>query len=242
MSIQQAVSPSAYVSLIKGRTNWTVIHHFFNDTDTLFWLRPVQYYLCSTKTGIADKSVNTVAKGKAPVHNRFNIFFINLMLISFWVKNRRSFLNALRWKGILFSKSPSNSIFNCLCYHTPHSFPQSFSWFQSTLPRGERQEWWRARPMTEDISIHAPTRGATIHFLLNTQDSMISIHAPTRGATILIRAYIRAIQISIHAPTRGATVKVSQKSLFYIISIHAPTRGATATLTNFFFYNQSIFC
>ena len=26
------------------------------------------------------------------------------------------------------------------------------------------------------------------------------------------------------------------------ISIHAPTRGATATLTNFFFYNQSIFC
>lgn len=27
-----------------------------------------------------------------------------------------------------------------------------------------------------------------------------------------------------------------------IISIHAPTRGATATLTNFFFYNQSIFC
>ena len=83
------------------------------------------------------------------------------MLISFWVKNRRSFLNALRWKGILFSKSPSNSIFNCLCYHTPHSFPQSFSWFQSTLPRGERQEWWRARPMTEDISIHASTRGAT---------------------------------------------------------------------------------
>ena len=26
------------------------------------------------------------------------------------------------------------------------------------------------------------------------------------------------------------------------ISIHASTRGATATLTNFFFYNQSIFC
>lgn len=29
---------------------------------------------------------------------------------------------------------------------------------------------------------------------------------------------------------------------FEVISIHAPTRGATATLTNFFFYNQSIFC
>lgn len=75
MSIQQAVSPSAYVSLIKSRTNWTVIHHFFNDTDTLFWLRPVQYYLCSTKTGIADKSVNTVAKGKAPPYTIVSISF-----------------------------------------------------------------------------------------------------------------------------------------------------------------------
>ena len=183
MSIQQAVSPSAYVSLIKGRTNWTVIHHFFNDTDTLFWLRPVQYYLCSTKTGIADKSVNTVAKGKAPVHNRFNIFFINLMLISFWVKNRRSFLNALRWKGILFSKSPSNSIFNCLCYHTPHSFPQSFSWFQSTLPRGERLGEVNTRFGATGISIHAPTRGATLFVVLCHITITISIHAPTRGAT-----------------------------------------------------------
>ena len=83
------------------------------------------------------------------------------MLISFWVKNRRSFLNALRWKGILFSKSPSNSIFNCLCYHTPHSFPQSFSWFQSTLPRGERRGRYSDYNSERHISIHAPTRGAT---------------------------------------------------------------------------------
>ena len=184
MSIQQAFSPSAYVSLIKGRTNWTVIHHFFNDTDTLFWLRPVQYYLCSTKTGIADKSVNTVAKGKAPVHNRFNIFFINLMLISFWVKNRRSFLNALRWKGILFSKSPSNSIFNCLCYHTPHSFPQSFSWFQSTLPRGERLLLQIRQMRLMQFQSTLPRGERRRQFCLrNNWNILISIHAPTRGAT-----------------------------------------------------------
>ena len=92
--------------------------------------------------------------------------------------------------------------------------------FQSTLPRGERQEWWRARPMTEDISIHASTRGATITEALIRQSSEISIHASTRGATCCI-------------------INLSETA---VISIHASTRGATATLTNFFFYNQSIFC
>ena len=56
----------------------------------------------------------------------------------------------------------------------------------------------------------------------------ISIHAPTRGATFkpLIYKVLRVI-ISIHAPTRGATkyriVDADNKA----ISIHAPTRGAT---------------
>ena len=35
--------------------------------------------------------------------------------------------------------------------------------------------------------------------------SAISIHAPTRGATMLSIAYCAASAISIHAPTRGAT-------------------------------------
>ena len=33
----------------------------------------------------------------------------------------------------------------------------------------------------------------------------ISIHAPTRGATLLIIADVMEDKISIHAPTRGAT-------------------------------------
>ena len=56
--------------------------------------------------------------------------------------------------------------------------------FQSTLPRGERQESTGRFPAPEFISIHAPARGATqcdaIYVLLN----YISIHAPARGATI----------------------------------------------------------
>ena len=55
----------------------------------------------------------------------------------------------------------------------------------------------------------------------------ISIYAPTRGATP-IRDDLRQVQaISIHAPTRGATKQRWLKLFGGYISIHAPTRGAT---------------
>ena len=65
--------------------------------------------------------------------------------------------------------------------HTPalSSFP-----FQSTLPREERPEAIRLHYLRSVISIHAPTRGATMSRVLPILFNMISIHAPTRGATI----------------------------------------------------------
>ena len=100
---------------------------------------------------------------------------------------------------------------------------------------------------------------------------MISIHAPTRGATVGLTEFDVAMLISIHAPTRGATLLHTQHQLSEIfqstlpqgerlyytrntsypkyfnprshkgsdvssligcgwgyISIHAPTRGATS--------------
>ena len=56
--------------------------------------------------------------------------------------------------------------------------------FQSTLPREERQENGIEYDDLLDISIHAPTRGATIQELSQYNADTISIHAPTRGATI----------------------------------------------------------
>ena len=78
----------------------------------------------------------------------------------------------------------------------------------------------------------------------------ISIHAPTRGATLPSEELITSVTISIHAPTRGATRAFRSNVLFgyfnprshkgsdapcrfcgqmvQIISIHAPTRGATS--------------
>ena len=55
--------------------------------------------------------------------------------------------------------------------------------FQSTLPREERQENGIEYDDLLDISIHAPTRGATIQELSQYNADTISIHAPTRGAT-----------------------------------------------------------
>ena len=122
--------------------------------------------------------------------------------------------------------------------------------FQSTLPRGERLPDAGVRSLTSDISIHAPTRGATGGKDIIGGASEISIHAPTRGATDECRAWKEKhnafqstlprgerpncfdhcqgeMDISIHAPTRGATLTDLGYEVQFKISIHAPTRGAT---------------
>ena len=100
-----------------------------------------------------------------------------------------------------------------------------------------------------NISIHAPTRGATEATVSSVKREYISIHAPTRGATLASYGIKCDIPISIHAPTRGAThILILQfviwkyfnprshersdqeevsSTIFLAISIHAPTRGAT---------------
>ena len=86
--------------------------------------------------------------------------------------------------------------------------------------------------MNKPISIHAPTRGATINSGEWRLYGKISIHAPTRGATPHRGGLEEAMRISIHAPTRGAT---TVQEWFYgtlVISIHAPTRGATKLALN----------
>ena len=80
-----------------------------------------------------------------------------------------------------------------------------------------------------EISIHAPTRGATLEAMASmAKVPKISIHAPTRGATIHTRSARLLHRISIHAPTRGATFILGYMLGIQQISIHAPTRGATS--------------
>ena len=103
-------------------------------------------------------------------------------------------------------------------------------------------------PPIPDVSIHAPTRGATGFPYQFFASSIVSIHAPTRGATsyILIKLDSYLFQ-STHPhgvrPTRNACTTSSgcfnprthtgcdpharRAARAGAVSIHAPTRGAT---------------
>ena len=122
--------------------------------------------------------------------------------------------------------------------------------FQSTRPRGARRHALGDVGRRREVSIHAPTRGATYAACRTassgsafqstrprgarrisrpgaSQHYRVSIHAPTRGATKHIRAAYNLKLVSIHAPTRGATFATRALAQVLQVSIHAPTRGAT---------------
>ena len=145
--------------------------------------------------------------------------------------------------------------------------------FQSTLPREERQHTIKFLCVMSDFNPRSHERSDPIKINADSRHDIISIHAPTRGATIL-RIYrasiiidfnprshersdltthhfdkyslnfnprshersdhisffdsLHLLPISIHAPTRGATSVFFSFCAFLLISIHAPTRGATS--------------
>ena len=86
--------------------------------------------------------------------------------------------------------------------------------FQSTHPHGVRlgEVWfcWLGRHGGFNPRTHTgcDSRSYTQHVFI-----MVSIHAPTRGATLHGPVLRRGIRVSIHAPTRGATIeRISRKS------------------------------
>ncbi len=60
--------------------------------------------------------------------------------------------------------------------------------FQSTLPRRERRGLVEQSNKCKDISIHAPTKGATLCPRRFARPHDISIHAPAKGATATVSA------------------------------------------------------
>ena len=101
-----------------------------------------------------------------------------------------------------------------------------------------------------NVSIHAPTKGATLRNCLCVRNWTVSIHAPTKGATMAYvysnienvsfnprshegsdkkgRLNMSEQYVSIHAPTKGATHSGRTGFNGKCVSIHAPTKGATA--------------
>ena len=105
--------------------------------------------------------------------------------------------------------------------------------FQSTLPRRERRagrELWNDKTR---ISIHAPTKGATVTAISNSPPASISIHAPTKGATqVLIVAHNLWALFQSTLPRRERQSYAVWPAPLSSISIHAPTKGATFLLLN----------
>ena len=108
--------------------------------------------------------------------------------------------------------------------------------------------------LDRSISIHAPTRGATIYPCRSRTILAISIHAPTRGATrkelrkklllvfqstLLQEERLNAVRQVANAVKFQSTLLQEERHdsksvdvLSFSISIHAPTRGATAKMHN----------
>ena len=130
----------------------------------------------------------------------------------------------------------------------PQIDPKTGEQFQSTLPREERQILQKLAENLQNFNPRSHERSDVFQQLATIHRTFISIHAPTRGATLYSfyavdnwnfnpRSHERSDKyyfywrykerISIHAPTRGATNKAEYSKPKTFISIHAPTRGAT---------------
>ena len=109
--------------------------------------------------------------------------------------------------------------------------PSDFSYSAASIISIHAPVWARrsrqrcqCRPPYFNPRAHTGRDGDRAH---GSCGATISIHAPTRGATVLQVAKLLRQDISIHAPTRGATGKLLCHVPPPPISIHAPTRGAT---------------
>ncbi len=92
------------------------------------------------------------------------------------------------------------------CDWLKHHYSQIPYQFQSTHPRRVRLNKQAEYNARMNISIHAPTKGATLYLIKSIVSPRgISIHAPTKGATWGGPVYAATTWISIHAPTKGAT-------------------------------------
>ena len=77
------------------------------------------------------------------------------------------------------------------------------------------------------VSIHAPTRGATVIRVYTFGCSGVSIHAPTRGATLSDNGPFQEMVCFNPRTHTGCDHDRMGKHRSLPVSIHAPTRGAT---------------
>ena len=80
--------------------------------------------------------------------------------------------------------------------------------FQSTRPRGARRDEYQRTITKIDVSIHAPTRGATgCAAGPIAHQARFNPRAHAGRDMVGVHLFFEALVVSIHAPTRGATSK-----------------------------------
>ena len=166
----------------------------------------------------ADISVHAPTRGATSNSLSFSIFSVFQSTLP-----REERLLGLNFKE-------ANSIFQSTLPREKRLLQQYLSHFQllfqSTLPREERHNTTGWQGTGEIISIHAPTRGATIRItvgLLITQNFNPRSHERS-DTPIAIPTTPAQFQSTL--PREERLSNVDFKSIPYI-SIHAPTRGAT---------------
>ena len=82
------------------------------------------------------------------------------------------------------------------------------------------------------ISIHTPTKGATIRYRKGIDKNIFQSTLPRRERQEAAELFDIKVEISIHTPTKGATVVVMSNKTIKNISIHTPTKGATNNYDN----------
>ena len=99
--------------------------------------------------------------------------------------------------------------------------------FQSTLPREERQKWAPKSGDTIEISIHAPTRGATkVTDFVNNLLSDFNPRSHERSDQSRLSCRHQRPDFNPRSHERSDAYRADNIG-YWKISIHAPTRGAT---------------
>ena len=112
--------------------------------------------------------------------------------------------------------------------------------FQSTLPRGERPSSMMHLAPLLCFNPRSHMGSDQCGCAVDCRILQVSIHAPTWGATRIWQWQTMTDQVSIHAPTWGATSQAATTPQTIQVSIHAPTWGATPVIFHGYF-NPSVF-
>ena len=103
--------------------------------------------------------------------------------------------------------------------------------FNSRSRTGSDRSLCRSRPVSSQISIHAPAQGATDYSVMQVQPKHISIHAPAQGATFVLNA-VYYIQKNFNSRSRTGSDKKGRRVALLRSNFNSRSRTGSDNGTN----------